>query len=388
MIIQIDGGGSVNKGAELMLVAVLQEIKRKAPQASLIINDTSSNEELIKNEFGGNFRFMISKSFAQLIPKFRLVGITRLFSKHLSYSLLGKKATKNVTALFDIGGFQFGDQWEHNEESNGILRYYLTSLKKNNTLIVYLPQAFGPFENKQSRVLRDILLKNSDLLFARDRISYNYLLEDKVNNLFENVKLFPDFTVLVKGKESKYSEGARGKVCIIPNSKIFEKGTLTEDDYISSLSQIIGHIKQKGEDAFLLNHEGKGDYNLCLRIANHLNCDIDIITGLNALETKGVIGASLLVISSRFHGVANALNSKVPCLATSWSHKYQMLLDEYEQGNCLIKLDDMDACISMVDYILDKTNNESIRKKLAVKVQQLSKQAYEMWGLVWGKVNL
>ena len=387
MIIQIDGGGSVNKGAELMLVAVLQEIKRKVPQASLIINDTTSKEELIKSVFGENFRFMIRKSLAKLIPKFRLVGISRLFSKSLSYSLLGKKAKKGVIALFDIGGFQFGDQWGHNEESNSILRYYLTSLKKKDTYIIFLPQAFGPFENKQSLVLREILLNNSDLLFARDRISYDYLLDGKENTSFRNVHLFPDFTVLVKGKESKYSERAKGKVCIIPNSKIFEKGTLTEDDYISSLIQLIGHIKQKGEDAFVLNHEGEGDYNLCLKIANRLNFHIDIITGLNALETKGVIGASLFVISSRFHGVANALNSKVPCLATSWSHKYQMLLDEYLQGDCLIKLDDMNACYSMVDNMLDRTINKSIREQLASKVQQLSKQVYEMWDLVWETVN-
>src|SRR5690606_1405722 len=156
----------------------------------------------------------------------------------------------------------------------------------------------------------------------------------KAAGLSENkLKEYPDFTLLTKGKVLPKFEMYKNAICIIPNRKMITNTVLGENTYINFVTFVIQYLQSKGERLFLLNHEGIGDLNICHTINDHLKTQLDIVTGLNALEVKGLIGESKLVISSRFHGVASALSQGIPCLATSWNHKYEMLFKEYGLSN-------------------------------------------------------
>ena len=107
------------------------------------------------------------------------------------------------------------------------------------------------------------------------------------------------------------------------------------------------------------------------------------MTGLNALEVKGMISIAFLVISSRFHGVVSALNSCVPCLATSWSHKYEELYKDYNQENCVLSLDNPKQALQKVhDYIADKKNSE-IRLSLQKNLPKIQQDTQNMWEEIW-----
>src|SRR5690606_9348109 len=128
-------------------------------------------------------------------------------------------------------------------------------------------------------------------------------------------------------------------VCIIPNKKMITH-TNAGTSYLDLMNKIIDSVEEVGKRAFLLNHEGHEDEKLCHEI-NLLRKDkLPILTGLSAKEVKGVIGSSYLVVSSRFHGVASALSQAVPCLATSWNHKYEMLFSDFGQTNTIIRVED------------------------------------------------
>lgn len=385
MQIQIDGGSSNNKGAQLMMVAVLQEVKRHFPDAKLIINNNNPDGVLIRETFGKNFRLVRKASFYRFVSKFRLERIAKLFSNNLADYLTTKRAVKGANIVFNIGGFQFGDQWNHNKDDIRSWERYLKKMHQYGAKYVFLPQAFGPFDKSGSKEILDVVYKNSDVLIARDDISFKYVSErgDDGKKIF----LYPDFTASVIGKKTSFSENNKSKVCIIPNSKIIQKGILDKDAYISAIVDLANHINKRGFGIVLLNHEGRGDFLLCNSIASRLKQPALVITGLNAIETKGVIAASYLVISSRFHGVANSLSSCVPCLATSWSHKYQKLLEEYAQNNCLLDLSKKDLSIAMVDKMLDEGENSNIRKVLERKNKEVIDKNCEMWDVIWNRVS-
>ena len=119
------------------------------------------------------------------------------------------------------------------------------------------------------------------------------------------------------------------------------------------------------------------------KLKDALSGDIAVFTGLNALEVKGLISISYLVISSRFHGVASALNSCVPCLATSWSFKYAELFNDYKLDGCILPLDDPNLAISMIEKYLDPHVNESIRNHLIEQRPHIQQNTREMWDLIW-----
>lgn len=384
MIIQVDGAGSINKGAQLMLIAVMQEIKRKNPDAKLIVNHPRAGDAFVKAFYGENCIIKRKESFYQNVAKFHLIHLTGLISRKLACFFTVKHAYKGIDVVFNIGGFQFGDQWHHNEKNVADWRDYLRKLKQYGTKIIFFPQAFGPFEKKWSKKLLEVINEYADVIMARDDISYEYLVEGGV--IKGKLLLYPDFTGLVKGVETEYSKQHKGKVCIIPNSKIIQTGIMDKESYLSSLAMLIDHVFENGYGVVLLNHEGIDDYNLCKLINSKSSKSVDIVTGLNAIETKGMIAASYMVISSRFHGVANALSSGVPCLATSWSHKYQKLLEEYDQHDKLIDLSDMGKALVKIDNMLDQSSNDEIRYVLNERNEMVEAKNRNMWDVIWKKV--
>ena len=161
------------------------------------------------------------------------------------------------------------------------------------------------------------------------------------------------------------------------------KGATTYDNYFQFLTGIIGKANNSGYPVYLLNHEGPKDAALALQCKERIGDGVEVVTGLNALEVKGLISSAYLVVSSRFHGLASSLNSCVPCLSTSWSFKYEELYKDYGISSCVLPINDVSKSMEMfTDYLNEGTNN-AIRMKLRSNHDKVVSQTKEMWNTLW-----
>ncbi len=175
-----------------------------------------------------------------------------------------------------------------------------------------------------------------------------------------------------------------GKVCIIPNKKMISHGNTNAMKYLAFYKNILTHLKTLNLEAFLLNHEGQGDLQLCKDINSGLDTPLTIVTNLNAKEVKGIIGKSRLVISSRYHGVASALNQGVPCLATSWSHKYALLYKDFGLTNMIIDLNfPVDKVNAKLNEVIDEVNCNAYKNVVGTNKKRLLSSTQEMWDKIW-----
>ena len=379
MKIQIDGTNTLNKGAELMLKAIYDQVVKRFPEAKIYYNPNEIEDSLPD--------FFIEKEVKKraIVQNGRIPSaILRRLKLPYTY-FTPKYAIKGLDLVLDGAGFQFSDQWRYTEEMLNMLENYYGKLKRQGTKIVLLPQAFGPFETPEGKRTVSIINEYVDLIIAREQVSYRYVIDAGADK--NKVWLYPDFTLLVKGVFPQKHESVRDKICVIPNKKMITHTSSGSEDYISFITKIVSHLEKKGEQVFLLNHEGEGDLALCQKINKILNQRLTIITGLGPEKVKGVIGASKMVISSRFHGVASALNQGVPCLATSWNHKYQMLFKDFGQENMVLVLGGiLSEEIDKIDNALAERN--TIKSTLKMRKKVLTEQVQTMWNRVWSETDL
>ncbi|MGE0090598.1 MAG: polysaccharide pyruvyl transferase family protein [Bacteroidales bacterium] len=378
MRIQIDGTNTQNKGAELMAYTIIQQIEQKFPDA-----------EIVLNLYGNDFR--VGECKAKITQPLRLKHFRYpraiLYRLGLPYSYFTEYyPSKKIDILLDASGFKFGDQWSYSKTYMDALENYYAKLKSYNTQIVLLPQAFGPFTTESSKRSIDILNKYVDIFFARESKSHQHLIESGIsaNKIFE----YPDFTITAKGYVSERFKHLKDFVCLIPNSKMLSHSGTNFDIYSKLFERIEQKCSLHGKKAFLLNHEGEDDFDLCNRINGRLANKLPIVNQVNALEVKGLIGNSYMVISSRFHGVSSALNQAIPCLATSWSHKYQYLFQEFGLTNNIINVsENIVTEDNRVDQLLTDESNKNVRHFLGHRKHILLDKVEDMWKVVWNNVN-
>lgn len=370
MNIQIDNTGFINKGAELMLNAIVSEFRDNS-EVNFVFNGVATYKEkaslgLLSMVSLQRFRFNFHKIFPQ--NRFRNTGIEFI---------------ENINVLFDAGGFHIGDQWISDktlkEDIDKKINYY-KKYKKIGAKIIFLSQAAGPFEKELSKYYFKELFKLVDLFIARDKTSYEAC--KKVVGDDVKLKLFPDFTNLYSPQKPQrdltYYEN---KVCLIPNSKMLTHTSKEKKlKYQLFLNTLLQECKRNNIDLFFLNHEGAGDMHIIEDLNKTFN--LPVLSSLNANDVKYVIGKSKFVISSRFHGVVSGLCQNVPTFCTSWSHKYEELMNDYKM-NGVIDFLNIDKSVSDIIHLLQKEDElNDIVENLKLKSSVEKEKTQQMWTLV------
>lgn len=376
MKIVLSGVETNNKGAELMLYAILQEIERKWPDADVYISQKRIKQGL---------------NYVKTSLRLHYFPLESLIAKTHINAILWRLKLPTIQVynfikgdyFLDGSGFLFSDQcklWGTKPEWwEEILKYQ----QENGARIIFLPQAFGPIEEQRTKQAITVLNKYSTVIMPREKVSYDFLNNSGLVDM-KKVSIFTDFTSLVEGEFPSKYERLKGGICIIPNIRMIDKGGLDYEDYIKLLSDIAKEGNKSGHPVYLLNHEGMKDADLCLRCKESIGEDVVAVTDLTGLEVKGLIASAYMVITSRFHGLASSLNSGVPSLATSWSHKYEELFKDYGlDGGYVLPLNDNSQALCKVKSLLERQENKRVRTIIEGKVPEVKAQTRDMWKVVW-----
>lgn len=374
--ILITNTGFINKGAELMLRAIVQ--RYSGSNTKLVYQGVQKNASLAQKASLGLFtaykfqRFKLNLSFLIPTDKFYNQGLIQ---------------EREIDVLLDAGGFHIGDKWIGTSTTKEVINRKLKiykKYKKNGAKIIFLPQALGSFKKELSEYYFKELYALSDLFFARDKVSF----EACKSVLKDTSKLFlaPDFTNTYKPViENKANfESVKNKICIVPNAKMITHAPKSvSENYLNFLEQLVNFLNNKGEEIFFLNHEGQGDLDVIHSINKH---HLTVITNVNADEVKSIIGNSKMLISSRFHGVVSGLSQAIPTFCTSWSHKYKELMVDYNMSEGVLNVENIEGSINVISPYLEESNRQVLIDDLKTKGKQEIDKTLKMWEKVDGLI--
>ena len=379
MIVEIRKAGFLNKGAELMLYAILDKMKREFPVAKFAMAPhpvAAPYEERIKLHLYQKpdiwrYRFQWGKVFS-LIPRF--------FRK-----MYGVVLDREIDVVLDAAGFGYSDQQGRNASlglANACKRW-----KKNGAKVILLPQAFGPFNDPVIRKSMKIAIENADIIFARDKISYDYLID--IAGERQTIRISPDYTNLIEGILPDDFDTINNQFCLIPNYRMIDKTSEDKSSlYIPFMIKCAQYLIKRGVKPFLLVHDGINDLLLAEEISKGVGGEIPIVKETHPLKIKGIIGASEGMVGSRFHGLVSALSQGVPALATGWSHKYEELFNDYDFPEGILNVTCNEQKLhNKLDMIINQKSQAIIKKTLGEKSSIQKQQSEMMWTEVFTLLN-
>jgi colanic acid/amylovoran biosynthesis protein len=339
MIIEIRGVQFENKGAQLMLHAVLQQLSDRLPTATVALRPNAGTTYRELCSVAALIKVPLRKQAVDLNP------LSYSWPTWLDVALqnFGVVAEGSVDAVLDASGFAYGDRWGSaalDASTAELLRF-----KQHGKPYVFLPQAFGPFKTT-SAAAREwaAALASSPLVAVRDQQSAASLRA--LMPSARNIHLYPDITVGLtvtpnnQGQQYQLQRSEEKLALLIPNVRLLEQ--LTKTTYLSALTDIAAQLSAAGYRVQVLNHGGKEDAALCRDLCETTQLAIStIIENQDPRILKAIIGSASLVVSSRFHACIAALSQGVPCYAIAWTHKYRELFESFGCGQNVMNATDL-----------------------------------------------
>ncbi len=392
MIVEIHGAGFQNKGAELMLRAVVDELRQRLPQfvpaidpaygaynlrCGLALNQVIPPRSHVGSD-GFSKRFRGQKLFASLRGEKLLA---RVLGAPLS--TYGCVSLAGIQGLIDIAGFAYTDEWgsRPTQDFASLTAYY----KAKGKPVVLLPQAFGPFQRNETKSAFRNVLENATLVFARDQQSYEYAFElssesGKVMHAPDITLFYPDVSLEMATDQDK------GYVCVVPNIRILDQGKQSwGDKYQSYLLEIVRELLHQNLRVNIVVHDASGDD---LILARYL-CDktsspaVTLIQEEDPIALKQLLAGSSMLIGSRYHSLVAAFSKHVPAIALGWSHKYTMLFRDFGCEQYVVSPDtSIEAVLQHVRALVDRDTNASCRQQIAHRLREMYRVNQAMWARV------
>ncbi len=388
-VVEILGPWLLNKGDDLMLRAVADRLgprHRLAASSDLGANGEGEGPDLLRvlwppspGDYGAEFR---AGSVSRGIRLLKRDAALRLLPAP-ALARLGYASGRSVTGLLDCSGFAYGDQWSTRRPERRL--EYLTRVKRRGCRLILLPQALGPFQEPHVRDSVRELLEQFDLVFARDRHSLQHV--QGLGLTGPQVDVVPDITHLVRPAPPRDPGLWANRVCVVPNARMLDKTSPeVSRRYVAFLTRGIQAFREGGLDPCLVLHE-RNDGSLVTEILDRLRFALPVVDE-DGLVTKGILGASQAVLSSRYHALVGALSQGTPALGTSWSHKYEALFQEYGCTEYLLRPDrSPEEVEGVIREFLDPARRGALREQLTRVSRGHQAAVAGMWERVEGTLH-
>jgi colanic acid/amylovoran biosynthesis protein len=372
MIIEVRKAGFQNKGAHLMLLAIVERLRRMWPEATLVMvpsapGGSAPYADIARLGFG--LKSSLQRRGLELGD---LAGLLPARLRHR----YGLYVDREVDVVLDAAGFAYSDQWGVQpalELARATRRW-----RRRGTKVILMPQAFGPFGSPAIRRAIASTVDNADLVMPRESSSYRHLTE--ISGERNTIRQYPDFTNLIAGVVPNGWDTEKHGVAVVPNCRMLDMtDEATSAAYLPLVCRCVSRLQELNAQPFLLIHEGADDTQLAQRISAATG-NTPVVKEYDPLKIKGILGASRAVVASRFHALVSALSQGVPAVATGWSHKYNELFNDYgfPEGVMAI-IDDADRIDSMMLRITETDSAAQLISQLLRKSARLKELSEQMW---------
>jgi polysaccharide pyruvyl transferase WcaK-like protein len=284
----------------------------------------------------------------------------------------------DIELVLDASGFAYGDSWGPGNAR--MAAAYYGRLKAHGAKIILLPQALGPVKNPEVRAALAEVVGLADLVYARDPTSLEAIRAVGGNQ--DHVRQSNDFTHALKGlpPDPPLPAPMVGRtVGLIPNKKMLQKGAASRAEYLGLFSRIARILMERQWQPLLILHS-REDGALAAAINRELPRPVPTRRERHPLRLKGLIGQCQAVVSSRFHGLVNAMSAAVPAMATSWSHKYQHLMEDFDCTDLLVGPDlDDETLEAKLTAMLDAPERDERVDRLRDAAAGQLQNTEQMW---------
>ena len=367
MKLYVESINANNKGAELMLRAIVEHYEAAEPRPILVADPGY-----------GTFERRARLGLRTKLPESLRPGKTSVALALLSQGFrdsYGMVDPAEIDVWLNAAGFKFTDQWGAEPTKEFVSR--LKAWKRSGKKVILFPQAFGPFEDGHTRKAVKRLFELVDLAFARDEVSYAHL--ERAGVSLDRVRMAPDFTNLVKGELPDGYEWGETDVLIVPNERMTDMTSAgVRDAYLPFLQSAVSTVRRLRLRPKLLLH-ALSDAEL-VEPLRELVGDLDVVIEDDPIKLKGIIGTAQLLIGSRFHSLVSALSQGVPSIGVGWSHKYEELFSDYGCHEYLLGTDaHPDVIADRVGSLVTEPTRSEVMRVLDAAGDRLKKRVKEMW---------
>lgn len=375
-VIELQGVNFINKGAHLMLDAVVEHVNTTFPDLKLGLSFRTASFAQ-RNENGLAHIMYVRGKRSPAINRAIDLGCSIVPSGLRDRFAIARES--DVTAVLDASGFLYSDQWGAAKIHRMSKR--VEGLRAKGVPVVFLPQAFGPFKDADTKVAIKRLVDASTLIFARDNVSMRHMTE--AAGTPPQLRQAPDFTNLVSAEGKPAADFPANALLIVPNSRMLDKTDASAaNQYLPLLMDVIREGRAKGFEPAVLVHDSNEDLLLGQRIQAELGQPVKLIEVDDPRHLKAYLAAASAVVGSRFHALVGALASGTPSIAIGWSHKYDELMNDYGSPELSLRATERDKLMGILTQWSDKPTLAAHAEAVAKKAKELKQESGKMWSAV------
>lgn len=272
--------------------------------------------------------------------------------------------------------------------------YHILLAESLGKKIIMMPNSFGPFEGFQVKSFLRKVLKNIDLIFARESISLEALRDE----LHISADLFPDLGFFLEKEyvdisyylnKSKKNVALTARPYRFPNHK---DGKVLYQKYIKEYADFVVWLISNNYNPVFVEHvynkdEHEKDLSCINRVCEILKdkgIDIRVISNrdYNCKHLKSIYSQFDYLVGTRFHSVIFALAEGIPAMAITYGgNKGDGIMKDFGLEDLTVKIDDFTARSAITvfekmicrDFKFGEINHQLAkgREKMVSKIVQL-----------------